>query len=189
MQSMTGFSRASGENEHLRLEVTIRTVNHRHLDINVRVPEELREQESQLRQVVAERLTRGRVEVRIDALYLNSTQPRLEVDESTVARVRETIDDLAGRGMIVPELRFTDLLQIPGTVRASAPSNELGPEDVELLRNTVGRALDGVLAARRSEGANLRVVLERLGDDLESVVTTVEAEWKRATVDLPEGLA
>ncbi len=120
MQSMTGFSRASEENERLRLEVAIRSVNHRHLDVTVRVPEELREHESLVRKVVAEGLTRGRVEVRIDALYLNNEKPQLEVEESAIEALRATIDDLAAKGLIVSELSFTDLLKVPGAVRTSS---------------------------------------------------------------------
>lgn len=188
MQSMTGFSQASGENDHLRLEVAIRTVNHRHLDITVRLPEEMREHENLVRKVVAEGLTRGRVEVRIDALYLNSDAPQLEVEESAVEGLRATIQDLAARGLIVSELSFRDLLKVPGAVRASSISAELGPGDVELLSQTVGGALDGVVLARRIEGGNLRSALGRLGDELVAVVNEVEADWQGAAADLPERL-
>jgi uncharacterized protein (TIGR00255 family) len=185
---MTGFSRASGENELLRLEVSIRTVNHRHLDITVRVPEELREHESLVRKIVAESLTRGRAEVRIDALYLNNDQPRLEVEKGVVEVLRETIDDLAAKGLIAPDLRFVELLKIPGAVRTSSVLAQFGPEDVELLTQTVGKALEGVVAARQTEGRNLRSALERLGNELGAVVAAVEADWQGATADLPERL-
>ena len=188
MQSMTGFSRASGENERLRLEVAIRSVNHRHLDVTVRVPEELREHESLVRKVVAEGLTRGRVEVRIDALYLNSDKPQLEVEESAIEALRATIDDLAAKGLIVSELSFTDLLKVPGAVRTSSVSTAFEPEDVELLRQAVGKALDGVVVARRTEGDNLKGALERMADELRGVVDAVEAGWQGATTDLPERL-
>lgn len=188
MQSMTGFSRASGENERLRLEVAIRSVNHRHLDVTVRVPEELREHESLVRKVVAEGLTRGRVEVRIDALYLNNEKPQLEVEESAIEALRATIDDLAAKGLIVSELSFTDLLKVPGVVRTSSVSTAFEPEDVELLRQAVGKALDGVVVARRTEGDNLKGALERMADQLRGVVDAVEAGWQGATTDLPERL-
>ncbi|MGB5295727.1 MAG: YicC/YloC family endoribonuclease [Thermoanaerobaculia bacterium] len=185
---MTGFSRASEENERLRLEVAIRSVNHRHLDVTVRVPEELREHESLVRKVVAEGLTRGRVEVRIDALYLNNEKPQLEVEESAIEALRATIDDLAAKGLIVSELSFTDLLKVPGAVRTSSVSTAFEPEDVELLRRAVGKALDGVVVARRTEGDTLKGALERMADQLRGVVDAVEAGWQGATTDLPERL-
>ncbi|MGB5176067.1 MAG: YicC/YloC family endoribonuclease, partial [Thermoanaerobaculia bacterium] len=188
VQSMTGFSRASEENERLRLEVAIRSVNHRHLDVTVRVPEELREHESLVRKVVAEGLTRGRVEVRIDALYLNNEKPQLEVEESAIEALRATIDDLAAKGLIVSELSFTDLLKVPGAVRTSSVSTAFEPEDVELLRRAVGKALDGVVVARRTEGDTLKGALERMADQLRGVVDAVEAGWQGATTDLPERL-
>lgn len=188
MQSMTGFGRASGENQRLRVEVSIRTVNHRHLDVTVRVPEELRELESSVRKVVAERLTRGRAEIRVDVLYLNSDEPELEVEEAAVASLRAMIDRLADKGLINSELSFIDLLKVPGTVRTSSSSTAFESEDAQLLNQTVGRALEGVVAARQTEGRNLRGVLERLGGELSAVVSAVEAEWMGATADLPEKL-
>ena len=188
MQSMTGFGRASGENQRLRVEVSIRTVNHRHLDITVRVPEELRESESSVRNVVKESLTRGRAEIRVDVLYLNRDEPELEVEEAAVASLRAMIDELAGKGLINSELSFTDLLKVPGAVRTSSSSTAFESEDTQLLNQTVGRALEGVVAARQTEGRNLRGVLERLGGELSAVVTAVEAEWQGVTTDLPEKL-
>jgi uncharacterized protein (TIGR00255 family) len=188
MRSMTGFSRASGENQRVRLEVSIRTVNHRHLDITVRVPEEIRELESPVRKAVAERLTRGRVEVRIDVLYLGGEVPQVEIEDDVVAALRQRIDGLSAKGWITPELSFMDLMKFPGAVRASSGSTEFGPEDAELLIETVGRAAEGVVVARQTEGNSLRVVLERLAAELSAVVTAVEGTWQDVTADLPEKL-
>lgn len=182
---MTGFSRAAGENDRLRAEVTIRTVNHRHLDITVRVPDDLREYEREVRKLVAERLTRGRVEVRIDVFPLHGAEPASEVDQAVVESLRAKIDELAGRGLISSELRFADLLKIPGAVRTASHSVELGSADLEFLRETVDRALQGVVSARQTEGRNLRMALENLCNQLISVVGGVEASWQEATADLP----
>jgi uncharacterized protein (TIGR00255 family) len=185
VQSMTGFSRAAGENDRLRAEVTIRTVNHRHLDITVKVPDDLREHEGEVRKLVAERLTRGRAEVRIDVIPLNGDQPASEVDEAVVESLRAKIDELAGKGLISSELSFRDLLKIPGAVRTSSHSVELQSADIDLLRETVDKALRGVVTARQTEGRNLQVALEEMCDQLIAVVSSVETSWQEATADLP----
>ena len=188
MQSMTGFSRASGENEHLRAEVSIRTVNHRHLDITVRVPEGLREYESMVRKAVAERLTRGRAEVRIDVLDLHGSEPEYEVDEVAVQNLRAKIDELAGKGLIASDLSFADLLKVPGALRASSNSSELRTEEVDLLGQTVEKALQGVVEARRSEGRNLQAALEGLCEELGEIVGIVEVGWQEKAAELPDTL-
>lgn len=188
MRSMTGFSRASGENQRVRLEVSIRTVNHRHLDISVRVPEELREFESSVRKAVAERLTRGRVEVRIDVLHLGGEEPQIEIEDDVVAALRQRIDEFSAKGWITPELSFMDLMKLPGAVRISSGSTEFGSEDAQLLTDTVGRATEGVVVARQTEGNSLKVVLEKLAAELSAVVTAVEETWQDVTADLPEKL-
>ncbi len=186
MRSMTGFGRASGENQRLRLEVAIRTVNHRHLDVMLKVPEELREHESRVRRLAAENLRRGRAEIRVDVLYLNREEPLFKVEESAVRALRSMIDDLAAKGLITSEVSFADLLKVPGAVRSLPSTTEFGTQEVDLLVQTVQKALEGVVVARQTEGKNLRAALKRLGEELSVVVTSVETEWQDATVDLPE---
>lgn len=188
MRSMTGFSRAAGGNERLRLEVAVRTVNHRHLDITLRVPEELREQERLLRGLVAESLIRGRAEVRIDVQYLSEDRPSFEIEEGAVRALRTTIDRLSAEGLIARDLTFADLLKVPGTVLPPPSATEFGTQEIALLTDTVGRALAGVVAARQSEGGNLRAVLENLGSELGSVVSAVEKIWLSANEDRPTRL-
>jgi uncharacterized protein (TIGR00255 family) len=188
MRSMTGFARASGENPRVRMEVSIRTVNHRNLDITLRVPEELRDHEAAVRKQIAEQLERGRVEVRIDLQSLNREAPLVEIDEIAIRSMRSMIDKLAGEQLIDASLRFVDLLKIPGAARAVAGLPGLEEEDIDLLRRTMGEALTRLVEAREAEGSHLQAALRRFGEDLSSLVASVERAWKEANDDLPERL-
>ena len=84
MRSMTGFGQAAGENERLRVNVSLRGVNHRFLDLSLRPREEWRALETAVRDVLAAQLHRGRVEVGVEIEYLESRPVDLRFDEAAV---------------------------------------------------------------------------------------------------------
>src|SRR5258708_38825707 len=66
MRSMTGYGEASGHNTRRAITVTLKAVNHRFLDVQLRLGDELRASEAALRELLARELTRGRVEARVE---------------------------------------------------------------------------------------------------------------------------
>ena len=62
IKSMTGFASAAAESEHATIAVTVRAVNHRHLDLQLRVPQALAAGEARIRACVQRRIGRGRIE-------------------------------------------------------------------------------------------------------------------------------
>ena len=81
IQSMTGFGRATREVEGIRLEVEARSVNHRHLDVRVRLPRVLADREPALKKRIQSVLSRGKVDVTVN-LAMGEAATRLEIDES-----------------------------------------------------------------------------------------------------------
>ena len=66
MRSMTGYGEASGENARHGITVSLRAVNHRFLDLQLRIGEELRGSEAALRDAIGREISRGRVEARVE---------------------------------------------------------------------------------------------------------------------------
>src|SRR6185312_10526029 len=112
----------------------LRTVNHRYLELSPRLPEELRGFESALRERVAARLSRGKVDLTV---RLRGSEA-LEVDEVTLGRLATLNRELAGRfpGM---QVQLTELLRFPGVLRQA----ESDPEAQQAaLFEVLDRALD-----------------------------------------------
>ena len=156
IHSMTGYASASREFSYGVLNLELRSVNHRYLDIQFRLPDELRSVESQLREVLAARFARGKVDCRAGfatgagagkALHLNEDLMR-EV-AALAARVRRVLPDAA-------DLRTADILRWPGMLGSDAlPGEELQQACRELL----GRAIEDLAATRRREGERLKSLL------------------------------
>jgi uncharacterized protein (TIGR00255 family) len=152
IQSMTGYAAASAPTARGLLSLELRSVNSRFLDLQLRVADELRALEPSLRELLAARLGRGKVECR---LLLNSsdTLPAgTRVNAEALSRLGQLSEQVMRALPHAAPLRVADVLRWPG-VLAEVPLDE------EETRRTASalcrRALDELVAARSREGAKL----------------------------------
>jgi len=164
--SMTGFARRESRTEVGALAWEVRTVNHRYLEVALRLPDELRAAESELRELVGQRLARGKV----DATLRREGGGRagsLVVDEELareVAAAARRIATVAG-GAETPSA--FDLLRWPGVASVAAPD----PASlVGAARELLVATLDELLANRRREGAKLAAAIDERARALRSLV-------------------
>ncbi len=168
--SMTGFAAAAAELPGISLAVELRSVNHRYLDLTVKLPEELRSLESQFRERLAAAQTRGKLECRIVLARTIQGVGSIAVD---AARVRELASAAAAIARTIPgtpPLTAGDVLRWPGVmIEATLPAEELAGRVQALL----AQALAELAAARAREGAKLRAVLEARCADIDAQIARV----------------
>jgi uncharacterized protein (TIGR00255 family) len=156
IQSMTGYAALSAESPKGRLSLELRSVNSRFLDLQFRVAEELRTLEPVLREQIASRISRGKVDCR---LFLNdagvSTEAR-RLDPQALAQLQALSEQARKAFPGAGELRVADILRWPGVVNQPLA-------DDDKLRATVAKlcagALDELLAARAREGEKLAAII------------------------------
>ncbi len=174
--SMTAFAQARDDTECGEISCELRTVNHRYLEINPRLPEELRQFEPAIRDLLAKRIKRGRVDctMRIQPQFGNSQQ--LAMDDALVAALISLASDVRQQGGDVEPIRVVDILRWPGVMKTpQIDSEQLQAAVIDVVSN----ALRDVLDTRTREGARLAdLVLER--------VTAARALVKRVKEVLPE---
>ena len=168
IRSMTAFAAGERSTEWGVLSGELRAVNHRFLELGLRLPDELRAFEAQLRERVAGRVSRGKLDL---VLRLRSTGggDALQVDEALLAR----LGDLAQRLDIrFPRLQvqFTELLQFPGVVQARGVDADALQREVLALLDVV---LDDFVAAREREGGKLAQVLAERADAIDRIAVEV----------------
>lgn len=160
IQSMTGYAAVSAESPRGRLSLELRSVNARFLDLQFRVAEELRAFEPLVREAIAARLARGKVDCRLFFNESSVAQSPQHLDPAGLARLRALSDEAKKAFPDAGALRLADVLRWPG-VAAEPPLDEekLGSAVVALSR----QALDELVAARSREGVRLAAVIaERL---------------------------
>ena len=158
--SMTGYAVAAAELPFGALNLELRSVNHRYLDIQFRIPDELRPLESGLREKATSRIGRGKVEVRIAVAKSAASQSNLELD----GRLLGQLAQLNARvKTVLPEaqsLSVADVLRWPGMLG----NDDLAPNELqEACGQLLDRALDDLTATRGREGEKLKeLLLERI---------------------------
>ena len=113
IKSMTGFASATRESESATITVTIRAVNHRHLDMQLRIPQSLAEAETRVRASVQRRLSRGRVELAVSVQYRHTPSVEVEFNESLAVALSAALETARSRGVVQGVLTPGDLLRLP----------------------------------------------------------------------------
>ena len=176
---MTGFGRAEVRGDTLVVTVEARSVNHRHLDIALRVPRTLAPLELEARRAIAARLERGRVDITVTVASVAEQATQRIVTDSALAReyvsrARALGAELADLG-IGGGITLEWLLQRPGVVRVE--DRELAEVVVPwaTLEQALGHALDELIDRRTAEGERLARELRGLHVELASIVDTMAA--------------
>jgi uncharacterized protein (TIGR00255 family) len=159
IRSMTGFASLTHEDEHATVDVTIRSVNHRYLDLQIRLPQWLAELETRVRSVLQKGLSRGRVEAAI-AVQLRT----VELDVNFVDALAAAFDDVRARGLVTGALTPGDLLRLPQAVSIRERAVEYTAAQVSRVgasvETSVERAVAELDAMRVREGIHLRADLD-----------------------------
>jgi uncharacterized protein (TIGR00255 family) len=172
LHSMTGFARESAESAIGTLTWEIRAVNHRYLDVQFKLPEDLRPKEQVFRQQASASLGRGKVEC---ALYFRRAfdqDGEMQINTELVELIGRRISDLTAKLPNVAAVNPIEILRWPGVVQQT-------DLEVEPLFAEAGRLLDKALTAigemRASEGARITEMLESRCADIEAIAKSVRA--------------
>ncbi len=156
--SMTGFGRARRETSGIGIDVEVRSVNHRHLDLRVRLPKALADHETAIKKNFQSRLSRGKVDVTV-SLTTDSSATALEIDEEIAGKYVEASKALRDRHSLSDGLDVASLLALPGVTRIV--ETELDTEElVAPLFEAIDEAIEALLVMRGKEGELLAVEFE-----------------------------
>ena len=162
IKSMTGFASVSREHELATIGVTARSVNHRYLDVQVRVSQLLAEQETELRGLVQRRVARGRVELTVTTRVITPPTVEIALNEPLVEALSAAVERAHARGLATGGLTSSDLLRFPQAVVVRA--RETDEASKTTIQRAVADAVDSVLCEldemRTREGGYLRADLD-----------------------------
>jgi uncharacterized protein (TIGR00255 family) len=174
--SMTGFAAAGAELPGCSLAVELRTVNHRYLDVQVKLPDELRTLEPALRELIAGQIRRGKVDCRITVNRGDSAESTLAVNAERVSQLRDAATEVLRHAPDSTPISVADILRWPGVLAEPSLSSEAL---VERVMDLARRALAELTASRRREGEKLKGMLEErchgIEEQLERVAPRIPA--------------
>jgi uncharacterized protein (TIGR00255 family) len=173
IRSMTGFARRERQGTWGTLTCELRTVNHRYLEVSLRLPEDLRGLDGEVRQRLGAQLRRGKVEAGVYLRPAANTAPGLELDRALLERLLERLREVGGLVGGAPAAPGAlDLLRWPGVIRET--ERDLTPLTAEALA-LVDETVAELNASRAREGARIHELLRQRCDGLTERVAYVRA--------------
>jgi uncharacterized protein (TIGR00255 family) len=192
IKSMTGFASLTREDERGSVGLTVRAVNHRFLDLQIRLPQTLADLEPRLRTLLQKRLGRGRVELSVSLQLRQGLAPQVELQEEFARAIAAAIDVARERGLVKGDLTPGDLLRMPQafTIRERAGDTEtLGDVFGTAVEAAVDAAIDALETMRVREGEHLAADLGARRASLAVQIEELAAAAERGRVELEARLA
>jgi uncharacterized protein (TIGR00255 family) len=162
IKSMTGFASLTRENEAASVSVSVRAVNHRFLDLQLRTAPALPAMESRLRALVQQRIARGRIELSISVQSRIEQGVDVDVNEPLIEAVAAAMDRARERGLIAGALTPADVLRFPQAIAVRERQRDNGTDAAfgPAIEGAVAAALEELDGMRMMEGKQLRTELD-----------------------------
>ena len=172
---MTGFANVAGECGSKRINLELRAVNHRYLDVQFKMPDDLRQLESTLREAIAKNAVRGKIECRIQIQTIEAgASGSLNFNQELVKQLAKLNKKWLKKHNGLGKLTVADILKYPGVI---ASQNEDEEAFTQTIHTLLGQALIGFAAARRREGEKMQQhLLERLAE-MEMIIAALETRF------------
>jgi uncharacterized protein (TIGR00255 family) len=170
IKSMTGFASLTREDALATLSVTLKTVNHRFLDVQFRMPPSLAHLESRAKAALQRHVSRGRVELTVSVQTRTATTPTVELNADFARALAATMDRAREEGLVSGTLTPGDLLRLPQALSVKERAADVAPE--------VEAAIEAIIESAIVEaGAQLDQMRSREGDHLRA-----DLEGRRAAL-------
>ena len=182
--SMTGYAAATRDLPTASLAAEVKSVNGRFLDVQFRLPEELRAAEPALREMIQASVGRGKVECRVSVTSPTGAEQRISVNESLLAELAETSRKIRAALPDAQPLGVGEVLHWPG-VLGDDRSAALREDCVALVQEV----LEEFAATRAREGAKLAAMLIERAERMKSLVASIQPRLPEAIAAYEEKLA
>ncbi len=170
MLSMTAFSRRQADREWGSLTWELRSINHRYLETNVRLPESFRGLENVIRDTVRKKLKRGKIECQLRFQALETSQSDLQLNKEVIAKLVRANSEINKITDLDNQLTSVEILRWPGVVAdQGSDADTIEKEALELFI----AALDDLVSSRAREGEALKGMLNQRIVSIREIVASI----------------
>lgn len=184
MLSMTGFGRCSKELDGRTVTAEIKTVNHRFLDISVKMPRSVSFAEDTVKKCISSRLKRGHVEVIISYDNVRQDAKEVQIDRALAAKYTEAVRQVALENGLNDRVDASFICSLPDVLTVKAAGEDIDTVTA-LIDECCSEACDVLIGMRKAEGENMKQdllyhlsLLEKLRDDIALLAPEVPALYR-----------
>lgn len=154
MKSMTGFGRASLESNGKNYIIEIKTVNNKYSDITVKSPKRLSFMEDKIRKQIANRITRGKVEVSVSFFDFSNKSKNVVLNKEIAKEYIMQLREIADENNLSENISVVEIAKLPDILNSIDSDNdeEIASEALQCLN----MALDSLIEMRKAEGENIK---------------------------------
>jgi uncharacterized protein (TIGR00255 family) len=174
IKSMTGFAHQEITKDNYEISVEIRSLNHRYCEINLRIPPELSIWEEELRKIISERLSRGKIDIFLKITYLEKPKYAVTINREALEDIMSKSAQFKEEFNIPGQVDINSLLLIPHVIEFEQAKIETEPELLKLVKTSLYAALEELDNSRKREGANLSQVVENEMQLIDSHIKQIE---------------
>ena len=174
MKSMTGYGEATQNIKSGKVTVQIRSVNHRHLDLQVRAPREFLSFEEDIRKLVRDKISRGRIDLFVNRNVAKGQSRKLEMDEALVGQYIAGVTQLKKKFKLAGDIDVSLLSTIPDVFHVREVEIDAASERQAVLK-ALNVALKKLEQSRQREGTHLCADMESQIGHLREIATGLEA--------------
>jgi uncharacterized protein (TIGR00255 family) len=190
--SMTGFAAVTREEERATVSVAIRALNHRHLDLQIRMPQSLGALEAEVRGLVAKSVVRGRIEVSVSVQFRQTPEIEVEFNEGFANALEAALEKARERNLVAGALTPGDLLRLPQaiTIREKSTDDEAAATAIAgQARDAIEAAVADLQTMRATEGEHLRADLDQRRSLVADMVERIAVAADEGRLGLEQRLA
>ena len=154
IKSMTGFGRAEEITDDYKLSVEIKSVNHRYLDLNIKMPRRFFPFEAEIRNIIKKYVSRGKVDLFINYLDFKDKASGVYLNKNIVKKYLDIGLELCKEYKIVDDLKVSHLLNLPDVISIDEPKLDEDKVKSQLFK-VLEEACKVFLGTRESEGEKL----------------------------------
>jgi len=188
MKSMTGYGEGTHNVRGTKVTVQIRSLNHRHLDLQLRVPREYLALEEEIRKILRGKISRGRVDLFVNRYAAKAQARKLEMDEGLVGQYIAGVKHLQKKYRLAGEVGVSLLSNIPDLLHVREPESDPAGERQAVMK-ALGSALNKLERSREREGGQLRNDMESQIHHLTQVASFLEERTAENPLRLAKGTA
>lgn len=190
VKSMTSFGRARSEEGLERIfSIEMKSVNHRYLDMNIRMPKSMFQLEEKFRKIISGKLNRGKVDVYINIKNFHKGEAIAELNETLAKSYFECLQKLSDELGVLNDITATKIARFPDVI--SIVEKEENIEEIfSEIKSLIESTLDKMVEMRIREGEKLKedileklIVIENLVDSIEKIADLVPVEYKSKLED------
>jgi uncharacterized protein (TIGR00255 family) len=174
MKSMTGFGRGAVTGENFSVSAEIKTVNNRFLDLNLRLGNELQSLEANLKRLIQNRLSRGRIDVFIN--YERTSEIVYELNRPLISGYLSALKEMQNEFSLSGEPDLNLIARLPNSLQTK--TEDVSDEFTSGIETAVKLALDELESMREVEGESLKKELESRLSEIEKQLPRIETEME-----------